>query len=209
MDRNGYESWSEATRAVQYHLNELLPESLDYANELGAHLVVIFGFDRAGAPPGEPPEEALNCLRLAAERAETAGLELALENEAGFWADTGAHTAHIVRAINHPALGINWDPGNAFFAGDLPFPEGYDAVRGLVRHVHFKDADRDKDGEPYYSLEGQINWTDQIKALAADSFEGFVSIETHLRPKVAAGRSALERLRALFNAAQDRPPATL
>ena len=44
MDRNGYESWSEAIRAVQYHLNELLPESLDYANELGAHLVVIFGF---------------------------------------------------------------------------------------------------------------------------------------------------------------------
>jgi len=209
MDRNGYESWSEATRAVKYHLNELLPESLDYANELGAHLVVIFGFDRAGAPPGEPPEEALNCLRLAAERAEAAGLELALENEAGFWADTGARTAHIVRAINHPALGINWDPGNAFFAGDLPYPDGYAAVQRLVRHVHFKDADREKNGDPHYSLEGQINWADQIKALSADGFEGFISIETHLRPKVAAGRAALERLRTLINATLDRPPATL
>jgi sugar phosphate isomerase/epimerase len=209
MDRNGYESWSEARRAVKYHLNELLPESLAYAHELGAPLVVIFGFDRAGAPPGKPPEEVLNCLRLAAERAEAAGLQLALENEAGFWADTGARTAHIVHTINHPALGINWDPANAFFAGDLPFPVGYSAVQRLVCHVHFKDADRDKDGEPHYSLEGQINWADQIKALSADGFEGFISIETHLRPKVAAGRAALERLRTLINAAQDRPPATL
>lgn len=200
MDRSGYESWSGAVQAVQYHLNELLPESLDYANELGAHLVVIFGFDRAGAPPGEPPEEALNTLRLAAERAAAAGLELALENEAGFWADTGGRTAHIVRTINHPALKINWDPGNAFFGGDLPYPEGYAAVHGLVGHVHFKDAARDQDGEPYYCLEGEINWAHQIKALAADGYEGFISIETHLRPKIAAGRAALERLRNLIDA---------
>jgi sugar phosphate isomerase/epimerase len=197
MDRSGYESWSDAIRAVQYHLNELLPESLDYANELGARLVVIFGFDRAGTPPGEPPEEALNTLRLAAERAAAAGLELALENEAGFWADTGARTARIVRTINHPALQINWDPGNAFFAGDFPYPDGYSAVHGLVGHVHFKDAIGISGS---ITVWGQINWAHQIKALAADGYEGFISIETHLRPKVAAGRAALERLRNLINA---------
>lgn len=198
MDRAGYESWAEAQRLVQYHLDELLPASLDYANELGVRTVVIFSFDRAGAPPGAPPEEALEALRLAAERAGAAGVQLAIETEDGFWADTGERSAHIVRAINHPALGINWDPANSFFAGDEPYPAGYQAVRGLVRHVHFKDARRDPDGAPRYVADGEIDWAGQIKALAADGYEGYISIETHLRPKVAAARAALERLRGLL-----------
>src|SRR5512142_549365 len=58
MERGAHDAWSEARRTMDYHLKELLPASLDYANELGAKLLVIFGFDRAGAPPGPPPEEA-------------------------------------------------------------------------------------------------------------------------------------------------------
>ena len=198
LDLALYQSWSEVQRTVGYHLNELLPEALDYANELGARLVIIFGFNRAGAPPGDPPEEVLNGLFLAAERAQAAGLQLAIENEAGFWADTGARAAEIVRRVNHPALGINWDPGNAFFAGDDPYPAGYLEVRELVRHVHFKDATRAKNGEPHYVAKGQINWAGQIKALAADGYRDFISIETHISPKVAAARAALERLQALI-----------
>ncbi len=203
MDVAGYEQWAEAQRLVRYHLDELLPASLDYANELGARLVVIFSFERAGALPGEPPEGVLNCLRLAAERAGAAGIQLVIETEHGFWADTGARSARIIKAINHPALGLNWDPGNAFFAGDDPYPAGYEQVRGLVRHVHYKDARRDLDREPHYVAQGQINWAGQIQALIADDYDGFISIETHIRPKVAAARAALERLRTLIAAARD------
>jgi sugar phosphate isomerase/epimerase len=202
MDRASYDSWAEAKRLADYHLNELLPASLEYANELGADTVVTFGFDRAGAPPGPPPEEALNCLRLAAERASAAGLRLAIENEDGFWADTGSRTAEMVQTINHPALGINWDPGNAFFAGDDPYPTGFESVRGLVHHVHFKDAMRDANGLLYYVADGQVDWSGQIRALVADRYDGFISIETHIRPKVASARSAVERLRSLITIAQ-------
>lgn len=203
MDRAGYENWAEAQRLADYHLNELLPAVLNYANELDAGLVVIFGFDRAGAPPGPPPDEVLNCLRLAAERASAAGLRLVIENEDGFWADSGARTAQMVQAVHHPALGINWDPGNAFFAGDAPYPMGYQSVRGLVHHVHFKDAMRDSDGTLHYVANGQVDWTGQIRALLTDSYKGFISIETHIRPKVASARSALERLRSLIAVARE------
>jgi sugar phosphate isomerase/epimerase len=202
MDRAGYETWAEARRSVRLHLEELLPASLDYAAEMGVRTVIIFSFDRAGAPPGQPPEEALNALRLAAERAGAAGIQLAIETEDGFWADTGERSAQIVRAINHPALGINWDPGNSYFAGDEPYPAGYAAVRGLVRHVHFKDARRDADGTPHYIADGQIDWAGQINALLADGHEGHISIETHLRPKLACAQAALERLRSLIDAAR-------
>ncbi len=202
MERGAHDAWSEARRMIEHHLQELLPASLDLANELGAGMLVIFGFDRGGAPTGPPPEDVLNCLRRAAEQGQAAGVQIALENEDGFWADTGERTAHMVRTVNHPCLGVNWDPGNAFAAGDEPFPEGYQHVRGLVRHVHFKDALSAADGAVRQALEGQINWAGQIRALCEDGYGGFISLETHMLPKVQCSRLSLQRLVALIAAAK-------
>jgi len=199
LDQALYKHWFNGKKQIDEHLNELLPESLDYANELGAQLVLVFGFDRAGLPPGSPPEELLNILLKAAERAKAAGLRLVIENEAGFWADTGERTARIVRAVNHPCLGVNWDPGNAFCEGDTPFPDGYGHVRNLVQHVHFKDARRTGAGNFEFTGEGQVDWAGQIQALAADGYSGFISVETHIRPKVAGALRALNRLRSLIS----------
>jgi sugar phosphate isomerase/epimerase len=202
MEQGAYAAWDANWRMVDTHLNELLPASLEYANELGARLVVTFGFDRGGRPPGPAPEEVLNILCKAAERAEGAGIQLVLENEDGFWADTGARTAELIRAVNQPALAVNWDPGNAFSAGDEPYPEGYRHVAGLVCHVHFKDARRARNGSVQQVVGGDIDWAGQIRALAADEYTGFVSVETHMRPKVQSGRASLSRLRGLIQAAE-------
>ncbi|MHB8133553.1 MAG: sugar phosphate isomerase/epimerase family protein [Anaerolineaceae bacterium] len=199
LDRVYYENWSNGHKQVEEHLKELLPESLDYASELGAKKVVIFAFSRGGLLPGSPPDELLECLFRAAERAQEAGQKLVIENEAGFWADTGERTGKMVERINHPALGINWDPGNAFFEGDIPYPVGYSGVRKWVQHVHFKDAKRNELGEYEFTGEGEIDWAGQIQALAADKYQGTISIETHLRPKVATAQAALKRLRSLID----------
>ena len=198
MDRAGYEGWDASRHAVRHHLEELLPASLEYAAELGIGTILTFSFDRAGLPPGPPPENVLEILSRAAERAGSMGIQLAVENEEGFWGDTGERTADLVRAVGHPALGVNWDPGNAYCAGDEPFPAGYHTVRDLVRHVHFKDARRGADGTAEYVAEGEIDWAGQIRALAADGYDGFISVETHLRPKVSSARELLDRLRELI-----------
>jgi sugar phosphate isomerase/epimerase len=198
LDKSEYDRWEQSQRLADYHLNELLPQSLDYANELGAQLVLIFGFDRSGAPAGEAPQELLEYLFKAAERARAANLKLLIENEAGFWADTGERTSRIIRSIDHPALGVNWDPGNAFYAGDVPYPNGFSALRGMVQHVHYKDAARNEQGMPYYCHEGKIDWDGQVRHLFKDGYDGYISIETHMTPKVAAAGVALKRLRALF-----------
>jgi sugar phosphate isomerase/epimerase len=198
MDRDLFDTWASARAALQFHTNELLPASLEYALELGATIVVCFGFHRGGRAPGPAPAEVLDALGRAAERAAKAGLILAVETEEGFWADTGARSAGIVQAIGHPALAINWDPANAFAAGDVPFPDGYTAVRHVARNVHFKDARRRPDGAAEFVLNGEVDWPGQIAALRQNGYEGFVAIETHLRPRIAAARSSLERLRDLI-----------
>jgi sugar phosphate isomerase/epimerase len=205
LDMPSYESWSEAHRQVQFHVQEILPATLEYARELGARVVVIFAFSRGGAVPGEPPEEVYQALRLAAERAEAAGVVLAVETEDGYWADTGQRTAAMINKINHPALRVNWDPGNSFCAGETPYPNGYNSLRGMVHHVHFKDARRLVNGTADFVLDGQIDWKGQIEALRQDGYNGYVSIETHLRPKIAAARAYFERLKQLLEPVEVDP----
>jgi sugar phosphate isomerase/epimerase len=200
IDQELYQRWSDARSLVQYHLEELLPASLEYAQQLGAEKVIIFSFQRPSATVESVPDEVLEILWQAAEQSSASGRQLAVEVEDQFWADTGRRTAALLQAVNHPALCANWDPGNAYFAGEEPFPSGYQALRRYVRHVHFKDVVRAQDGSYRYAVEGEIDWSGQIRALADDGYTGFVSIETHMQPKVSSAQAALQRLQALIHA---------
>lgn len=182
------------------HVENLLPESLDFAAEAGARFVILFSFHRGGQPAGDAPLEVVDTLRAAAEVAAERGLTLLLETEEGHWANSGALTAALIERISHPALAANWDPANALIEGDVPYPAGYEAVRRFVRNVHFKDVIRHADGSWEIAAQGQVDWPGQIAALAADGYDGAIALEPHLSPSVAATRSALERLSNLLDA---------
>jgi sugar phosphate isomerase/epimerase len=201
LDAGAFVGWESAHQLVQRHVTEILPQTLNLANALGARTVVIFGFHRGGAAPAEAPPAVIDTLHMAAESAARAGITLALETEEGYWADTGERTARIIKQVNHPALRVNWDPGNAFCAGDTPFPVGYGPLRGLIHHVHFKDARRLADGSVEFVTLGEIDWRGQIQALISDGYDGYISIETHLRPKIASARASFERLQNLIHEA--------
>lgn len=201
IDAALYAGWRSARDLLQYHLEELLPASVAYAREVGARRIVIFSFERSAFPAGSVPDEVLAALHQAAQTAGSAGMQLAIEVEAGFWADTGEHTADLIRRVDHPALKVNWDPGNALSAGDDPYPTGYAAVRPFVAHVHFKDLRRRPDGGCQYVVEGDIDWAGQLAALIRDGYTGYISIESHMQPKVRSARALLDRLRRLIEAA--------
>jgi sugar phosphate isomerase/epimerase len=189
--------WKTAYDLAQVHLNEILPESIAYARELGTTLLLAFSFQRGGQSTEHVPDVVLESLRKAAEMTAAAGMKLAIEVEAGFWADTGSRCADMLKAINHPALGVNWDPANAFEAGDDPYPDGYLHIRNYLAHVHFKDIRRLPDGRHEYVVGGDVDWAGQIQALARDGYPGFISIETHMQPKVSSNQRALQELRKL------------
>ncbi len=197
IDASYYDQWQAARRLLDYHIQELLPASIEYAKQVGARQIIAFSFERDNQPPGLPPDEILEIFQMAAQQVAQAGLQLAIEVENNFWADTGERTAAIMRAVGEASLGVNWDPGNAFEAGDMPFPNGYQAIRQYVQHVHFKDAVRRLDGSVCYAIQGDIDWAGQIRALVEDGYQGFVSVEPHLQPKIAAARALTARLKQL------------
>jgi sugar phosphate isomerase/epimerase len=199
FDQALFQQWQKPRDVLNFHQQELLPASIEFAREFGAGKIVTFGFERGPEPGAHAPEEILAALSQAAEQIGRAGLGMVIEVETGFWVDTGPNAAAVMRAIDHPALGINWDPGNAIVAGDIPYPDGYNAVRDFVRHVHFKDVAFDSDGEYRYSVAGAIDWAGQIRALATDGYDGFISVETHMEPKVRSARIMTGRLQQLVS----------
>lgn len=205
MDRELFTSWDEMCALVEDHLTGLLPASLDFANEVGARYVIAFSFSRGGAPGGPAPAGVVEALARATEAAKAAGLELLVETEEGFWADTGRRSAALLERVASPALGINWDPANALIDGDVPFPDGYGALRHLVRNVHFKDVVVHADRSWELVADGQVDWQGQIAALVADGYEGAIAVEPHLWPSVASTRNALVRLRSLIESSGGMP----
>jgi sugar phosphate isomerase/epimerase len=201
MDHSLFAQWDSQVHALHNHMENLLPASIELAQEVDAPFIIAFSFHRGGAAGGPAPERVIEALGQAAARVRAAGLTLLIETEEGFWADTGARTAALIEAVGDSGIAVNWDPANSFCEGDIPYPSGYAAVRSHVRNVHFKDAMRSADGRAEFVGEGQVDWSGQIAALRRDDYGGCIAIEPHLQPRVASVRHALERLRKLLNAA--------
>lgn len=195
-----FERHQTAENLVRQHLEVLLPETIRAAVELGAQIIVCFSFDRGDhEPPTAPvPEQVIDALKDAAHQVEQAGLTLALEVEHICWGDIGPRAAKIVERVGNPALGINWDPANAYRAGsDRPYPDGYLEVKDHIRHVHYKDAGivDIQSGQRGFVYDGAVDWQGQIGALLNDGYRGYMSIETHVKPKVEMAKCSLDRVR--------------
>ena len=198
----------QAEALLAEHLDVLLPASIEAAHVLGTTQVICFGFDRgAGVPRGPAPPVAVEVLGRAAERAHREGVRLLVETEDVCWADNGERTAALVRAVDHPGLGVNYDATNTFCAGDArPFPDSYRPLAGLIAHVHFKDAAVDPHtGVAAFTTDGDVAWPPILEALQRDGYTGYISVETHARPKIASTEYMLGRLRRLLDGLPPQP----
>ncbi len=182
-------------RQTAEELSGTLPRTIDQARELGAGTVIVFGFKRQ---PDGPPSEfdaVADVLRTAALAAERSGVTLAVENEPGYWCDTGASTARMIRAVGSKALRANWDPCNALGTGEVPYPDGYNAIKGYIANVHVKDTVTNSLISCVPVGEGVIDWKGQIGALLDDGIVDHVTIETHCQPLIERSLQNLNTLR--------------
>jgi sugar phosphate isomerase/epimerase len=185
----------------------LLQHSIDLCKRFNAPYIRIFSFWKRGPLTPEIEERIVDALVRPAEVAERAGVTLLLENEHACYLGTGAETARVVEKIGSPALKMVWDPGNAFMAGEQPFPAGYEAVKAHAVHLHIKDAKVSDDGKLSWTVvgEGEIDYTGQFRALKAAGFTGVIALETHYRApngdKEESSRACLAGMKRLIEAA--------
>jgi sugar phosphate isomerase/epimerase len=160
----------------------ILQRSLEIAAKLGASIVRVFSFWRT-VKPGRNNSRIAEALGAAVAAARPYGVRIGLENEHACHLATAAETAPVLNEMDDPLLGVVWDPANAYIAGEMAFPDGYRLLPAhRIVHVHAKDgvlppgSDRMSWGEVGA---GDVNWKGQLAALAADAYQGMISLETH------------------------------
>jgi sugar phosphate isomerase/epimerase len=183
------------TAGLESELTSMLPKTLALAHELGASMAIVFGFQRE---ENESSDNFFRAAELMARAADIAGKEkikLVIENEPGFWCDSGANTAQLIAHVNSPWLRANWDPCNGYGTPETPFPNGYAALRKFIANVHVKDTSEGALIRCVPVGEGAIDWKGQLEAIVRDKIVNHVTIETHCLPLVEKSRRNVDTLK--------------
>jgi len=164
---------------------KILEHSLELAKMFGTNIVRTFSFWKQGDLTDEVLEDILQKFEVPIKRAEEENIILALENEHECFIGTGKESRRFLDRISSKNVGLIWDAGNAYFAGEVPYPDGYGLVKDRIVHVHIKDAGKDEYGKLLWLPvgKGEIDFKGQLKALNEADFSGIVSLETHYIPE--------------------------
>lgn len=182
----------------------LLDRCINLAQTFDTKFIRVFSFWKRGDLTDDVEARIVRAFEEPAAKAEKAGIVLGLENEHACYLGTGEETARVVRRIDSPSVRAIWDPGNAFCAGEVPYPNGYEAIREFIVHVHLKDVVR-MDGKPEVVRmgDGDVDYVGQFRALKADGYSGFLSLETHYRPGGSAEEGSRRCLASLRRMLED------
>src|SRR5712691_8941788 len=150
---------------------------IDFAQQLGASFVII---DAAGNEPDGPAEwrQLGNLGRFLGDYAEAHAVRLAFEIHEGL-ARSGVVARRLLDAIDHAAVGVNYDTGNAIFYNDDVDPvTDIQAIADRVIHVHLKDTSGGRGEWAFGALgTGRVDLPRIVKLLKDRGFSGPYSLE--------------------------------
>jgi sugar phosphate isomerase/epimerase len=158
----------------------LAARGFEIARQTGARIIRVFSYWRT-IDPDQCFERIVEALGRLADQAKRRDVIIGLENEHACNIATGAETARVLAALDHPNLKVVWDPANAYVSGENAFPDGYRKLPpARIVHVHAKDCRMDGHKPVWGPLGEQgVDWKGQIRALVEDGYAGYISLETH------------------------------
>jgi len=150
---------------------------IEFAHQLGASFVII---DAAGREPDGPDEwqRVANLGRFVGDYAQSHGVRLAFEIHEGL-TRSGAVARRLLDAIDHDAVGVNYDTGNAIFYNDDVDPVADLAtIIDRVIHVHLKDTSGRRGEWAFGTLgTGHVDLPSIVRMLREGGFHGPYSLE--------------------------------
>ncbi|MDF2748670.1 MAG: hypothetical protein K0S98_2957 [Propionibacteriaceae bacterium] len=166
---------------------ERMRHAVEVAHALEAPYIRIFSFFiPAGTDPDSRRDEVLTRMSALAEVAAGSNVTLVHENEKEIYGDIPRRCLDIVTSVSVPQLQLAWDPANFVQVGVRPFTDGYAMLRPHVRYIQVKDALL-ADGSVVVAGAGDGEVVETVRALRADGFDGFFSLEPHLGDTSSAG----------------------
>jgi sugar phosphate isomerase/epimerase len=161
--------------------------ALQRADQLGAPYIRLFSFF---IPKGQDPDlwrdEVLRRMSALAARSEGRDVTLLHENEKEIYGDIPRRCLDIVESVGLPVLKLAWDAANFVQCGVRPFTEGYATLRPHLAYMQIKDAVV-ATGEVVPAGAGDGETVETLRALRDDGFDGYFSLEPHLKSAGALG----------------------
>ncbi len=203
-------------------------DAIRVAAELGVGFCrTLSGQRRPEVSVSDGIDLVVQCIEQCLPVAESCGVTLVIENhyKDSFWrypefAQKREVFLEILRRIDSPLLGVQYDPSNAIVAGEDPI-EHLDLVLSRVRTVHASDRYL-KPGESLKSLakaDGTVGYASELlhgvtgkglndydkifSRLASVDFRGWISIEDgmHGMSEMKDSVDFLKRMRSAYQAA--------
>ncbi|MDF2926380.1 MAG: sugar phosphate isomerase/epimerase [Paenibacillaceae bacterium] len=160
---------------------EALEKVIAAARCLGAPYIRIFSFY---IPKGEAPalyrDLVMERMKAICAIAEKEKIMLVHENEKHIYGDTPERCLDIMNTCASPYLRCAFDPANFIQCGVRPMTDAYPLLKDYVEYVHVKDALLET-GKVVPAGTGDGQAAELLKALQDRGFEGFLSMEPHLR----------------------------
>lgn len=197
---NLYNSLDEAVRQRE---QDGLMRVIDISAILGAASIRIYGGafkDDETDPDGRKLAQLVKTLRACGDYAQSAGIVLSVENHFGTMATTVAKTMRVIRAIDHPAVGILYDQANLAFLPAEEYKEAISTQIGHINYVHVKDlVYRGRSPKPFRSDsvshisedirtvfsripgDGILDWPAILQYLKDSGYDGWLSLEYERR----------------------------
>lgn len=208
LDDAGLECYSIASPFFKCELDsdgeyrqhiDILRRCIRLARALGTDNVRGFTFWRKDSPSFEEVRDRIiERFREPVSIIEGEGIHLCIENESSTYVASGIKLRNLLQDIGSPNIRVTWDPCNCLFdrACEPPYPEGYEAVKDVLRLVHVKDAkkvDDERIGEHVPIGEGDAMLKPLFSRLKKDGYNGYLSLETHWRPKQQLDKDLVDR----------------
>lgn len=179
--------------AYREHITTL-QRCIDVAQAVGTNLVRIFSFRKEMVLFGAEPvisegawATLMNRLEEPLQIADAADITLVMETAISGNVTSALLARKLIEELDVPHLKVLWDPCSSLYCTEVPYPDGYEAIREHIAHVHLKDgvvnlpaatfdfcAMRQGQMDPYYN--------DIVDALKRDGYEGTISLESVYTP---------------------------
>jgi sugar phosphate isomerase/epimerase len=164
----------------------------------------VLGCGNISVPPGGPlgalsRKEAFRLFHQGLERvapaAEELGVKVLVEPEPDLLMENTADFKAFIKEVRSPAVGLNFDMGHFFCAGEDP-GAAFEELFPWVGHVHLEDIASSRVHNHLIPGRGAIRFPEILKTMARLGYRGDISLE--LYPYVdmpeEAGRESLQYL---------------
>jgi sugar phosphate isomerase/epimerase len=154
--------------------------ALTLARELGSPCITT----EPGGPvePGGSWSAALKLfvegLKPVAEHAEKEGVLLLVEPEPGLLIETADQFLELMKHIDSPAVGMNFDVGHAYCVKDDPATT-IPRVAKYIRHFHLEDIAATRVHQHLVPGDGAIDFVATLRAIKAIDYKGWVTVELY------------------------------